>query len=859
MAQPQYAARAPRGLEVDPGYGLSSAEARARLSRYGPNVLAPERGRTYWRWLQPLVDPMVIILLVAGTIFVVLGETMEGTTMLLATIPLILVDLILEVRAERTLDRLREMASPRVTVRRDGREMVISSAEIVPGDVVLLKEGDVVPADGVVESESNFQVDESALTGESLPVSKRSAGWSVFGATLEDRDVRVFAGTTVLAGRATVIVTDTGARTELGTIGKLVAEARPQPTPFERTVRGLVRTLALVAVVASLAVAGIVYLRGGGWMESLLAGVSLAIAAIPEEFPIVFAIYLTIGAWRMARRNALVRRLAAVETLGSTTVICTDKTGTLTQGRLAVRGVFTDDRLQIGDRPTITPDVTLLLEAALLASEPQPFDPLDQAIAALARDSGIDPSRLYARWKMVEDYPFDPIRKYVTHVWRSPQGDLRLCSKGSIEGILESAVLSEPEREALLRANQEMTSTGMRVIAVAEKALGRLAPERWANESGMRLVGLIAFADPLREGVREAMAECQSGGVRVIMISGDHPLTAHAIADAAGLRHQDGDIMTGAELEQLSDQELPRALARVAIFARTQPAQKFRIVQGLKARNEVVAMAGDGINDAPALRAADIGVAMGRRGTQVAREAATMVLLDDNFGTIVEAIKEGRRIFDNLQHAFLYLIIFHFPIILGALLIPLIGAPLLLLPTTLVWLEVIVHPTAALVFAADPPDPHLMDRPPRNPRDPFFPPGATRWVVAEGTALLMGVLGMYLGLLGTGMPLNQARGAGMITLVVGQTLLVLQTRSTKQPFWRLPFRGNRVLLPALLAAPASLGLFLYLPPLAAATELASPAIQYWIMATVVAAATTLGLEPVKLMQQGGIHSIRTRP
>lgn len=847
MVQPQSIPVETLDLGVDPSQGLSTEEAAARISRYGPNLLAPQQARSIWRrLLHPLTDPMVIILAVAGGLFMGLGEIMDGTTMLLATIPLIVVDLVLELRAERTLDRLREMAAPRALVRRDGQETFIPGGEVVPGDVALMKEGEIVPADGVIESESGFQVDESALTGESLPVSKKGVGWPALGPVLEDRDARVFAGTTVLAGRSTVIVTATGARTEFGGIGTLVAQAKPQPTPFERSVRGLVRTLSVGSIAVSFAVAGIVLLRGAGWIEALLAGVSLAIAAIPEEFPIMFAIYLTVGAWRMARRNALVRRLAGVETLGSTTVICTDKTGTLTQGRLAVRALHADNQLQILDHPTVTPAVELLLEDALLASEPNPFDPLDQAIAALAKDSGIDPSEVYDRWTMAQDYPFDPARKYVTHVWRSPRGDLRLCSKGSIEGILELSLPPEPVRGAILRANQELASMGMRVIAVAEKGLGKLAAERWANESGMRLVGLIGFADPLREGVREAVAECQSAGVRVIMITGDHPLTAHAIAEATGLRHDDQEIMTGAEIEQLDDQGLRQAVARVAIFARVQPAQKFRIVQGLKALRQVVAMTGDGINDAPALRVADIGVAMGRRGTQVAREAATMVLLDDNFGTIVEAIKEGRRVFDSLQRSFLYLIIFHFPIILGALLIPLIGAPLLLLPATMVWLEIIVHPTAALVFAADPPDSDLMDRPPRDPKEPFFPPTATRWMVVEGTTMVLGVLAVYLGLLATGTPADQARGAAIATLIIGQTLLVLQARSTKQPFWRLGFLGNRVLIPALLATVATLSLFLYLPPLATATQIAPLTAYQWVIAAATALVTTLPLEPLKL-------------
>lgn len=846
MAQGQPAYTRPMEPETDPSRGLSSSEAAARLSRYGPNRLAPREAR--WSWLsllRPLSDPMVLILLIAGTIFILLGDMQDGAIMLVAIVPVIVVDMVLEVRAERTLERLRELASPRATVRRDGRVMQIPSEEVVPGDVLLLSEGEVVTADGVVHSESNLQLDESALTGESLPVAKVGVGWPAAGPDLERPQSRVYAGTTVMSGRATVIVTATGERTEYGRIGLMVAAAKPRQTPLQRAITGLVRTLGVAAVAASLGVAALELVRGSGWTEALLAAVSLAIAAIPEEFAVVFALYLTLGAWRMARRNALVRRLDGVETLGSTTVVCTDKTGTLTEGRLTVGGLCVDGELHLDCPSAPSPAVLHLLEVALLASEPGPLDPLDQAIASVAKVKGINTSQLYTRWTMVQDYPFDPHRKYVTHIWRGPGGGLRLCSKGSIEGILELSMPSDAERETALKANEELTGKGMRVIAVGEKEMARLAPERWANEAGMRLVGLIGFTDPLREGVRQAIAECQTAGVRVIMITGDHPLTAHAVAESAGLYHHDQEILTGPEVERLSDRQLERRLDRVAIFARMLPAQKFRIVRGLQARKHVVAMTGDGINDAPALRVADIGVAMGRRGTQVAREAATMVLMDDNFGTIVEAIRQGRRIFDNLQRAFLYLMTFHFPIVLGALLIPLAGAPLLLLPIHLVWLELIVHPTSALVFESDPPDPDLMQRPPRDPRQPLITRGTALRVAAEGVAIFLGVLGVYLWSLASTSPLNQARAAGVATLVFAQTILVLQSRSPRQAFWQRGIQGNRFLAPAILATLASLGLMVYLPPLARAAQLTPPTAGQWSAALAVAVASTIGFEFLK--------------
>ena len=828
---------------VDPEEGLSPAEVVDRLARYGPNVLAARRrASALQRLLRPLSDPMVLLLLVAGLVFLALGERRDAIVMLVAIVPVVLVDVALEARAERTLERLRELAAPRVDVRRAAQVRQVPSEWIVPGDVILVEEGDVLPADALIVAGADLQVDESALTGESLPVSKEPAGWPAPVRALAEPQHLLFAGTSLLAGRATAIVTATGARTEYGRIGELVAGIAPQPTPLQRTIARLIRVLGVAALGLSIGVAGLELIRAAGLSQAILSGVSLAIAAIPEEFPIVFTLYLTLGAWRMARQNALIRQLAGVETLGSTTVICADKTGTLTEGRLAVEALYADGRILSGAPTSLPPAFETVLEDAVLASEIRPYDPLDRAIHDFARSAGVPPDRIYGGRQLALEYPFDPTRRYVTHVWRSADGHLLLCAKGALEGILDLARPPEPERAAVLRANEELSRQGMRVIAVAQKELTRVAGQRWADEQGLRLVGLVAFTDPPREGVRSAVEECQAAGVRVVMITGDHPLTAHAIAEAIGLRHRDEEVVTGVELASLGDAELQRRLREVGIFARIQPAQKYRIVRGFQALDQVVAMTGDGINDAPALRAADIGVAMGRRGTEVAREAATMVLLDDNFSTIVAAIAEGRRIFDNLRRAFVYLIGFHLPIVTTALLTPLIGVPLLLLPIHIIWLEIILHPTSALVFQAEPPAPDLMRRPPRDPHEPFLSPRAAALIVAEGLAISAGVLGLYLWSLGTGRAPDVARALAIAALVLAQMVLVLQTRSPREPIWRRGLSGNPTLVPVLGGSLLSLAAFLYLPPLAEAARLAPLAPDGWLLAALVGAATTLGFE-----------------
>ena len=834
-------------LGVDPDEGLSDAEVERRRAEYGPNVLAGRREAALWRRiLRPLSDPMVLLLLMAGTVFLALGERRDAIVMLVAIIPVVLVDAALEGRAERTLERLRELAAPKVQVRRAGHVERIPSEDLGPGDVVLLREGDVVPADGVVVSGADLQLDESPLTGESLPISKVPTGWPAPLEALTDPQHLLFAGTSLLSGRATMVVATTGRRTKYGRIGTLLAEIVPQPSPLQSSIAHLNRVLAIAALGVSVGVAGIQLLRGLGPSRAVLAGVSLAIAAIPEEFAIVFTLYLTLGAWRMARQNALIRKLAGVETLGSTTVICADKTGTLTEGQLTLAALYADRHILSGRPDRLSPAFATLLEDAVLASESPPYDPLDRAIDGYARQVGVEPEGLYRRWQLVFEYPFDPRRKYVTHVWRSTDGRLRLAAKGAVEAILDLASSPESTRDAALEANAQLARRGMRVLGVAEKGLTRLSGQRWADERGLRFVGLLGFADPPRSGVRAAVDACQGAGVRVIMITGDHPQTAHAVAEAVGLRHHDDEVLTGEDLARLDDAELQRRLEDVAIFARIEPTQKYRIVRAFQAQGQVVAMTGDGINDAPALRAADIGVAMGRRGTEVAREAATMVLLDDNFSTIVSAIREGRRIFDNLRRAFDYLIGFHLPIVALALVAPLFGMPLLLLPVHLVWLEVIIHPTSALVFQAEEPSPDLMRRPPRSPHEPFLRLKGATTVVAEGVAIAVGVLGLFLWASSVGRSTEGARALALAALFLAQTVLVLQVRSPHQPIWRRGLAGNWALAPVLTATLLSLLLIVYVPPLAQAAYLGPLSLLDWLLAALVAIATTLVFDLSKL-------------
>jgi len=813
--------------------GLTTAEARARLQRDGPNRIVPVARRARLkRVLGPLADPMVALLLVAAPTYLAIGETSDAVVAFVALGPIAAVGWLLESRAERTLDRLRKLTAPTATVWRDGVAWTIPAEELVVGDVIDLEEGDVVPADAEVLALTQLMVDESSLTGESLPVSKTERS-------------SVYAGTTVLSGRATVRVTATGSVTRYGAIGALVAAARPPSTPLQRALASLVRALAGLAAAFCIAVIAAELLHGHGWGDAVIAGVSLAIAAIPEEFSMVYTLYLALGAWRLAQQRALIRRLPSVETLGSTTVICTDKTGTLTEGRLALAGLWTPVSGVRRDGGALDPAERCLLEAAVLASEPRPFDPLDRAIVDYARRHGIDVDGLHDG-TLVADWPFDPEVKFLTHVWQH-DGRHRAASKGAIEGLLARSRASEQERDAAWAANEAFAAEGRRVIAVASACVAGPAGDRSIDEEGIGLVGLIAFSDPIRPGVSEALAACRSGGVRVIMVTGDHPATAHAVAEGLELPHEgvEGDLIaTGDDLDRAEGDELKQLVAEINIFARIRPDQKHALVGALRARGEVVAMTGDGINDAPALREADIGVAMGQRGTEVAREAATLVLMDDNFATIVGAVRDGRRIFDNLVRAFAYLIAFHPPLLLGALVVPLVDRPLLLLPVHLVLLELLLHPTVSLVFQADPPDANVMQRAPRPVSDALRLRALWR-PYAVGVTLALGVVTAYLVALHAGWAVGQARALGFAIVLASQPFLLLGMRSPDRPWWRSGGPATRTLLAVLTALVMATALVVELGPLARLLQLEPFPATAWLLVAAIAAVTTSWSEPLK--------------
>lgn len=797
----------PSGLD-----GLSSSDAARRLRHVGPNRwVARDRWAAVREALGVLLDPMAAMLAIAAIIYFLLGETRDAVVLALALVPVLGVDVLLEARSRAALSQLARAAAPVAEVVRDAHIQTVAIEQVVPGDLLVVREGNVIAADGVVEWTSNLALDESSLTGESEPQSKRA--WLAASGDAP-ADARVFAGSSVVTGHGFVRVTTTGTATQYGHIARLVEGTTPSPSPLQRRTARLVRRLGLLAMGVAATLFVLSLARGEAWTRALLGAVSLSMAAIPEEFPIVLTLFLSVGAWRLASRGMLVRRLASVETLGSTTVICTDKTGTLTRGRF-----------QLTHHIVLSAGVSEreLLEAALLACERHPVDAMEQAIDAYAAAHGFQPEAWLAQWRLVRDHDFDAVGKHMSHVWRAPSPDeaFVVAAKGAIEGVLAHGAADPATRQRALEANEQLAAQGLRVLAVATKRTASLGAGRDEDDRDLVILGLLGFQDPLRPEVPGAVAECQRAGIRIKMITGDHALTAHAVAEAAGILHDDGAIVTGTDLETLSTADRRDRIERAAIFARISPVQKFEIVDALRTSGHIVAMTGDGVNDAAALRRADIGIAMGQRGTDVARTTADLVLLDDNFASIVGTVREGRHILRNIQRAFLYLIAFHVPIVVLAVLTPLVGVSLVLFPVHLVWLELIVHPVSALVFQAEPALTAVMNEPPRSPVAPLLPRPAIIRSVLSGVMLGLGSFATYWWqepLAGEA----SARALALIALVSGYQVLVFVERLalphpelTAVPrgltFW-VVWAATALSLLAMLTWPSAAALFKVAPP-----------------------------------------------
>lgn len=794
--------------------GLSEGEAAARLLSEGANELPSSRSRSFAKILRDvLAEPMFLLLLACGGIYFALGDRQEALILLAFVLVVAVITLYQEHKTERALEALRDLSSPRALVIRDGKRTRIAGREVVRGDLVMLVEGDRVPADGFVVSGSNLTTDESLLTGESMPVSKRR--WdrqTPLGRPGGESDSIVFAGTLVTNGQAVIQVASTGARTEMGRIGKALLQVAPEPSALQRETRHLVRWVFVAALSLCVLVVVAYGLIREDWLNGLLAGLTLAMAILPNEFPAVLAIFLALGAWRISRQGALARRMPVLETLGAATVLCVDKTGTLTQNQMSVRRVFSEGQfLDIGDSEPLPEFVHELLEYSILASQRDPFDPMEKAFQSLGQRRLAGTEHLHPNWTLVRQYPLSDHLLALSHVWVSPDGiEHVIAAKGSAEAIADLCHLSAEQHAALRLHVDAMAADGLRVLGVAKSTfqLGALPPEQ--HDFPFQLIGLVGLADPIRPAVPAAVADCYRAGVRVVMITGDHPRTASSIAKQIGLRAAE-TVLTGALLDGLSDQELSRQLPTVNIFARVVPEQKLRIVQAFQALGEVVAMTGDGVNDAPALKAADIGIAMGGRGTDVARESAGLVLLDDDFTTIVTAIRLGRRIFDNLQNAMAYILAIHVPIA-GITIAPvLLDLPLVLMPVHVAFLHLIIEPACSVVFEVEPADPTNMERPPRDPKAALFGRRLVGLSLLQGLGVFAVMLTIFVWTLADGKGDLEARTLTFATLFVANLALIFVNLSWRRSLFETLRAPNKALWWTVSSGAVFLGLILYIP------------------------------------------------
>lgn len=791
--------------------GLSETAAAAQLKISGYNELPSSKPKSVLRIVLDVIrEPMLILLLSCGTLYMLLGDFGEGFMLLASILLVMVISFFQEKKSERALDELRDLSSPRALVIRDGKEKRIPGREVVPGDIVVLQEGDRVPADAVVLSAVNLQTDESLLSGESEAVAKKSRDHAEEQAA--DNRHHVYSGTLIVRGHGTARVEATGQDTSLGKIGKLLQNVKDEPTLLQQETRRIVRVFSILGLGVCLLLIIIYGLTRGHWLEGVLYGLSLAMAMLPEEFAVVLTLFMLLGSWRMSRKNVLTRRPAAIETLGSVTVLCTDKTGTLTENRMDIRKLVVNGKTYTIQPSSALPGETAgLIRTAALAGQPQPFDPMEKAIAGLQQKL-TDPPREHAQPDLIKEYPLSPQLFAMTRVYASPEkGKLIVATKGAPEAIATLCRFSEEEKKILEQQVAALAADGLRVLGVATGTCNADALPVQQQELNYKFSGLIGMEDPLRTTISDDLASCYAAGIRVIMITGDYPATAQHVARKMGLRNADA-VITGSAFAAMDELEQKARIKTVNVFARMVPEQKLLLVELLKEQGEVVAMTGDGVNDAPALQSANIGIAMGQRGTDVAREAADLVLLDDNFSSIIAAVRTGRRIYDNIRKAMAYIFAVHVPVA-GLTLVPVFFPflPTVLFPLHIAFLELIIDPASSLIFEAEQEEKDIMSRPPADVHQPVFGAGKIVLGLLQGVAVLVLSLGVLLLSMNASRSVDEVRTMTFVTLVVANIGLIFINRSRTRSFFELQREKNKSVKWVTGGAFAFLALMLFVP------------------------------------------------
>ena len=807
-------------INVDELTGITSNKAQEKQKKEGYNELPTAKKRSITQIaLSVIKEPIFILLVASASIYFILNDILEGIILLSFVIVIISITVFQERKTENSLDTLKNLSSPRALVIRDHKQFRIPGREIVTEDIIILAEGDRVPADALLLSSNNLMVDESILTGESLPVRKtidqpEKQNWRPGG----DDQPYIYSGTLITQGQAIALVKATGTHTEMGKIGVKLQQVTRDETKLKTEISHIVRNFAILGLMLCLLIIIVYGLTRLDWISGILAGVTLAMAILPEEFPVVLTIFLALGAWRLSKKNVLTKHPHAIENLGSATVLCVDKTGTLTLNKMSVSRLCADDQMHDIDSALKSPPECCheLVEFSVLACKKDPFDPMEKAITTFAEGEFAKTEHIHSDWQLIREYPLSQKLLAMSNVWGSPNGtDYIIAAKGAPEAIIDLCHLNAAEAQKISDNVQKMAKDGLRILGVAKVSFkvanGDLPKEQ--HDFAFTYLGLIGFIDPVRPNVSDAVKECYNAGIRVVMITGDYPLTAQKIGRQIGLQNPENSL-TGSELEKLTDEELKERIRYVNIFARVIPEQKLRIVDAFKANGEIVAMTGDGVNDAPALKSANIGIAMGARGTDVAREASTIVLIDDDFTSIVGGVKMGRRIFDNLKKAIAYIFSVHIPIAGLSALPVLFGWPLILLPVHIVFLEFIIDPACTTVFEAEQAEADIMQRKPRSINSRLFNRKTAILSAIQGIVALILVLLIYQYATAAGLSIDTARTMAFATIVLANLALILTNRSWSQSVIGIFKRPNKAFWQILLLAIAALLLVIYVPPLA---------------------------------------------
>jgi Ca2+-transporting ATPase len=797
--------------------GLSEEEVRERIEKYGLNELPSSKPRNIFQTaLEVIREPMFILLVICGGLYLMLGDLKEALMLLGFVFVVMGITFYQERKTEKALDALKDLSSPRALVIRGGEEIRVAGRDVVMDDLIVLKEGDRVPADAVVLQSINLTVEESLLTGESVPVIKSDWDGKMGKTRPGGSDLPfVYSGTMVTQGQGYARVVATGVETELGKIGRAMEGVTEEDSKLRKETERLVKMLLFAGGVLCVVIIILYSATRGDFIQGFLSGITFAMAMLPEEFPMVLTIFMALGAWRISKKHVLTRKMPAIETLGMATVLCADKTGTLTQNRMQVRKIYSNGHyfdMDMGKDAVLPEDFHQLVEYGILASQRDPFDPMERAITELGRFKLANTGHLHADWGLIQEYPLSKELLAMSHVWNSPDGSKYIiAAKGAPEAIFDLCHLPEDQKQALSEIIKEMASEGLRVLGVAKSFFKPKRLPQIQHDFEFEFLGFIGLFDPVRPAVKDAIRECYRAGIKVIMITGDYSITAQYIGRQIGLEDA-GNCITGLELDHLTDEELSRRIKETSIFARVIPEQKLRIVNALKANGEIVAMTGDGVNDAPALKSSHIGIAMGGRGTDVAREAASLVLLDDDFSSIVAAIRLGRRIFDNLRKAMAYILSIHLPIA-GMSLIPVFfeKLPIVFWPVHIVFLELIIDPTCSIVFEAEREENDIMDRPPRPMDEPLFSVNYILISVLQGVGVLVTICMVYGIAIYLGKTTEEVRALAFTTLIIANIGLTLTNRSWTRTIPETLKTRNRALLIAATGVIIFLWLVLYAP------------------------------------------------